>query len=86
MQYVLSKQFEKDFSKLPKGVKAKAIKALETFVADPMDPQLRNHKLAGSWHNHYSINITGDVRAVYAYIENDIVHFVAIGTHSELYG
>jgi addiction module RelE/StbE family toxin len=86
MQYILSKRFEKDFIKLPKPVKKKVLVVLQKFVDDPFDPSLRNHPLSGKWHNHYSINVTGDVRAVYVSIENDTVHFVAVGSHSELYG
>lgn len=86
MQYVLSKRFEKEFAKLPKPVKKKVLSILHKFVDNPLDPALRNHRLSGKWHNHYSINVTGDVRAVYVYIKDDIVHFVAVGSHSELYG
>lgn len=86
MQYILSKRFEKNFAKLPKPVKKKVLTVLQKFVDDPLDPGLRSHRLSGKWNNHYSIDVTGDIRAVYVYIEDDIVHFVAVGTHSELYG
>jgi len=86
MQYILSKRFEKEFSKLPKPIKKKVIVVLQKFVDDPTDSELRNHRLSGKWKNHFSINVTGDVRAVYVYIKDDVVHFVAVGTHSELYG
>ncbi len=86
MQYILAKRFEKNFAKLPKPVKEKVLVVLQKFVDDPNDPTLRNHRLSGKWSNHYSINVTGDVRAVYVFITDDVVHFVAVGTHSELYG
>ena len=86
MQYVLSKRFEKDFTKLPKPVKKKVLVVLQKFVDDPLDSSLRNHRLSGKWNNHFSINVTGDVRAVYVYMKDDVVHFVAVGSHSELYG
>jgi addiction module RelE/StbE family toxin len=86
MQYVLSKRFEKDFAKLPRPVKNKVLVVLQKFVDDPLNPSLRKHPLSGKWNNHFSINVTGDVRAVYLYIKNDVVHFVAVGSHSELYG
>jgi len=86
MHYVLSKRFEKDFVKLPKPVKKRVLVVLQKFIDDPLDPSLRNHRLSGKWNNHFSINVTGDVRAVYVYIKNDAVHFVAVGSHSELYG
>ena len=86
MQYILSKRFEKDFTKLPKPVKKKVLVVLQKFVADPLDPSLKNYRLSGKWSNHFSINVTGDMRAVYMYVKNDVVYFVAVGSHSELYG
>ncbi|MEY3783824.1 MAG: hypothetical protein RLZZ230_146 [Candidatus Parcubacteria bacterium] len=86
MQYILSKRFEKDFAKLLPATKKKAVATLEKFTKDPQNPSLRNHGLSGRWKCHFSINITGDTRAIYFVIEDDMVRFVAIGTHSELYG
>lgn len=86
MHYILSKRFEKDFAKLPSSTKKKAIATLEKFIVNPQNPTLRNHGLSGKWKGHFSINVTGDTRAVYFVIEKDIVRFVAIGSHSELYG
>lgn len=85
MQYILSKQFEKSFTKLPKKVKTKAIEQLKVFIVDPMDVQLNNHSLSGKWRNYRSINISGDIRALYTKVDDDIVRFVDIGSHSELY-
>jgi len=86
MQYILSKRFEKDFTKLPKATKKKAVATFEKFVKNPQNPTLRNHGLSGKWKGHFSINVTGDTRAIYFVIEDDVVRFVAIGSHSELYG
>ena len=85
MQFILSKSFEKDFAKLPSATKKKAISTLEKFITDPQNPTLRNHGLSGKWKGHFSINVTGDTRAVYFVIEENIVRFVAISSHSELY-
>lgn len=86
MQYILSKRFEKDFAKLPKPIKKKVLVVLQKFVDDPFDPILRTHRLSGKWNNHFSIDVTGDTRAVYVHIKDEVVHFVAVGSHSELYG
>ncbi len=86
MQYILSKQFEKNFAKLPKSTKVKAIVAFQKFIENPNDIVLRNHELTGKLNNHFSINVTGDIRAVYIFVESDLVQFVAIGSHSKLYG
>lgn len=86
MEYVLSKHFEKQFAKLPRNVKTKALVAFEMFVEDPEAVVLRNHALAGTWNGYRSINMTGNVRAVYTQVNKAVVRFVAIGTHGELYG
>jgi addiction module RelE/StbE family toxin len=86
MEYILSRKFEKQFSKLPQKIKDKAIKQFETFVDDPFDFKLNNHSLSGKQKNQRSVNINADIRAIYEVLEKDkLVIFVAIGSHSELY-
>jgi len=85
MQYFLSKRFEKDFSKLQKKVKVQAIEALDAFAHNPHNRSLRSHSLSGRWKGYYSIDVTGDIRAVYTYVLPDLARFAAIGTHSQLY-
>lgn len=86
MQYILSKGFQKDFARLPKRTKAQTITTLMVFVEDPINPKLRVHPLKGKWLGHFSIDVTGDTRAVYFIVEDNLVQFVAIGSHSQLYG
>ena len=50
------------------------------------DVLLNNHALSGEYVGCRSINITGDVRAIYEEIKDNHFEFVAIGTHTELYG
>jgi len=85
MRYGTSKQFNKQFSKLPKSVKIKAIERLGIFILEPFDQILNNHPLKGRWQGSRSINITSDIRAVYELVKKDFAYFVAIGSHSELY-
>lgn len=56
------------------------------FSADPFHPTLNNHALTGEWTGYRSINITGDYRAVYRLVEEDLAYFVDLDTHSNLYG
>ncbi len=85
MRYTTSSAFDKQFGKLSKKIRAKAILRLELFIENPFDPLLSNHALHGEWNSYRSINITSDIRAVYREIDDGIVYFAAIGTHSELY-
>jgi len=43
------------------------------------------HSLSGEWFGCKSINITGDIKAVFEEVEDDLVEFTAIGSHSDLY-
>jgi len=86
MQYILSKKFQKEFSKLNKILKNKTIQQLEIFTRNPFDQKLNNHLLSGKQKGQRSINISGDIRAIYEEIEKDtIVVFITLGSHSELY-
>lgn len=80
-----SKQFKKDFKKLPKKAKFQFQNRLEIFQEDKNNPQLNNHKLQGSYNEFYSINISGNIRAIYEQVAKNKVLFIKIGTHSQLY-
>lgn len=59
---------------------------IEMFRDNGNLDQLHDHALKGKYQGYRSINITGDVRALY-YEKQDgkIVLFAFIGTHSQLY-
>jgi len=56
------------------------------FADNPFDPLLRNHALQSKLKGLYSINVTGDVRAIYEVVGDEIYLYQMIGTHSQLYG
>lgn len=85
MNIVFSSQFKKNLKTLPKKIQDKFFNSLEKFSNDIFDSSLKNHKLHGIYKNHRSINITGDIRAVYEQIDSKTYLFIAIGTHSKLY-
>ncbi len=82
--FVLHRRFKKQFKKLNKKVQLAFEYATYFFLDDPLHPSLNTHPLNGRWMDHWSINITGDIRAIYETRGNAAI-FVAIGTHSELY-
>lgn len=81
-----SKSFEKQFKKLNPKLKNKFYLRQRLFVINQNDPTLRAHALNGKYQGFYSIDITGDVRALYTKEGKTIVIFGFIGTHSQLYG
>ena len=85
MRVQLHRRFEKQFRKLQRSERIRARERLVLFAHDPFDPLLNNHPLEGKYQSCRSINIGGDLRAVYREIRKDIAYFIAIGTHNKLY-
>ena len=85
MNVVFHKRFEKLAAKLPLRVKQKMVERILLFVQDPLNSQLRGHALYTPYKGSFSIDITGDYRAIYELIDNETALFTHIGTHSQLY-
>ncbi len=80
-----TKAFDKQYAKLNIKIKASFKNRVELFKANPFDVSLRNHSLKGRYLGYRSIDITGDVRALYTTQGDTIIIFGFIGTHSQLY-
>ncbi len=85
MRIVLHGDFRKKFKKFPQGMQKKFIERQDIFLRDPFNSVLNNHELHGKYQGLRSIDITGDLRALYKPVSDNLAFFVIIGTHSELY-
>jgi addiction module RelE/StbE family toxin len=85
MNIVFHKRFEKMASKLSPKVKQKMVERITLFSQNPLASTLRNHALHTPYKGSYSIDVTGDYRAVYELIDDETALFTHIGTHSQLY-
>lgn len=85
MVVLFHKDFIKNSNKLTSQQKNKLTQRLKLFSQDHSNPILNNHALRGRYQEHRSINITGDLRAIYKK-DGENVTFVAIDSHSNLYG
>lgn len=81
-----TKKFKKQYLKLPEKFQQQFDQRLVMFVADQSDPRLRIHPLQGKYAGYWSMDINGDVRALFYRDDGAIVIFGFIGTHSQLYG
>lgn len=81
-----SKKFQKQFSRLSPKEREQFIKRQRLWLSDPYNPQLHLHMLTGEYAGLYSMNISGDIRALYEKVGDTYVIFGFIGTHSQLYG
>jgi addiction module RelE/StbE family toxin len=79
-------QFKKQYKILPKLYQDQFYEKLELFLIDPTAPQLRIHPLKGKFAGYWSMNINGDIRALYTVRGDEIIIFALIGSHSQLYG
>jgi len=81
-----SKKFLKQYYKLSPKIQKQFQERFRLWLTEPFHPQLNNHILKEKYAGLHSINITGDVRALYEKIDDTYVIFGFIGTHSQLYG
>lgn len=79
------KEFLKRFRKQSLKIKEKFKEKLSLFVLDEFDPTLNNHPLRGKYEGYRSINVTGDIRAVFKRTIHEAI-FISIDSHSNLYG
>ena len=80
-----NRKFKKKYKKLFVGEREKCDQRLAFFIKDPYNRLLDNHALGGKYKGYRSIDITGDLRAVYEPITQDRAYFIIVDTHSNLY-
>lgn len=78
------RDFERAYRKLRNREQARVRERIALFAHDAFHPLLNNHPLRGKYQGYRSINIDGDLRAIYREINPNAAHFVEIGTHSQL--
>lgn len=78
------RSFDKKYARLPEKIQNQFTRRRDLFVIQPFHPLLNNHSVEHVYPDCRSINVTGDYRAIFAQ-KGDVVVFVNVGTHSELY-
>ena len=81
-----TKNFRKQYQKLPERIQIQFTERLKLFIADHNNPLLKVHSLTGDYRECSSFNVTGDIRAVFKMQASEVALFIAIGSHSKLYG
>ena len=85
MKVVFHKNFKQQYKKLRASEQRKCDERIALFMQNPSHPILNNHSLGGKLKEYQSINITGDIRALYEVVSEDVALFITIDTHSNLY-
>jgi addiction module RelE/StbE family toxin len=86
MNISLHRNFEKKYVKLRVAEQKRFRESRDLFLRDPFDPVLNNHALSGKYLGYRSINVGGDLRVVYKFLDASSVLFAIIDKHSNLYG
>lgn len=84
MKIFYKDKFDKKFRKLNPKIQNQFYERLSIFITNRYHPILNNHRVEKRFAGCRSINITGDYRAIFQ-DESNMVIFINIGTHSELY-
>lgn len=79
-------RFEKRVKKLSRSDVESLADKIEMFADDPFNIIFRNHALHGIYDGYRSIDIKGNLLALYKEERPDVVRFCYLGTHHELYG
>jgi addiction module RelE/StbE family toxin len=85
MDVYYSSAFKKQYKKLPVRMRQQFRKRLVLFWDNERSIHLRIHKLAGVYKGLWSMDVSGDTRAIFDRSFEGVIIFVAIGSHSELY-
>jgi addiction module RelE/StbE family toxin len=79
------KSFQRQFLDLNARQQRLCERQIGLFEQNPFDRKLNNHPLRGRYVGYRSINVGGDRRAIFRQTGDDVT-FIAVGTHSQLYG
>lgn len=85
MKLVYHPRFKKELRNFSPDVRVQFYERGSLLLDDRSHPMIKCHALHGKYKGFLSINITGDVRAIF-YITQDEYVFVRFGTHHQLYG
>lgn len=66
---------------MPKDAKESALECEKLFRKNPFDPKLKTHKLHGTMQEYWAFSISHNYRIGFTFIDSDLVHFHAIGSH-----
>lgn len=85
MKHEFHRQFTKELSRLSHSQAEHFYERLALLLLSPDHSLLSRHPIHGKYKGYWSIDISGNLRAVYS-VHDDVYSFIHIGTHHQLYG
>lgn len=58
---------------------------VKQFINNPRYPLLRDHQLTGKKTGMRAFSVTGDIRVIYREISQNLIIFLDIGSHNQVY-
>lgn len=84
MEVKFHTMFKKKLKKVPRKIQERFYERLELFAQNKFTKVLNNHSVDKAYPNCRSINVSGDYRAIFE-DHGELIVFINIGTHSDLY-
>ena len=85
MRFQTTETFDKLFQKIGQKIQIKAAKKADLFKKNPFHTSLRVEKLHPKKFNVWSFRIDKDYRIVFKFVEKDLVEFMFVGHHNDIY-
>lgn len=88
MKVIFHKIFVKHFDKRIKPnskLLNQYIQKYNLFIKDRDNPLLKDHQLKGDLLGKRAFKITSDIRVIYQIKDKEIIEFIDIGTHNQVY-
>lgn len=82
MRIIYSRQFAREYTKLPSDIKNRAEEKEKLFRNNPFHPQLKTHKLQGKLSTFWAFSLDQRYRIIFEFLGDNIVAFYGIGDHS----
>lgn len=83
-------RFKKDYKRELKGRHGPTLKKefsqllFQILTGEPLAEKHRDHSLTGEWQNHRDLHIKPDLVLIYRKTQDEVLHLVRLGSHSEL--
>lgn len=85
MEIIYSNDFIKAARLVPKPIKKKLAILLEALKRNPFHPKLHTKPLVGKLKDFYSFRITRDWRAIFKFINSQVIFLIDIAHRKDIY-
>lgn len=85
LKLAVSPKYKRNYRKQSEAIKRTVIEREAIFLRNPHDARLETHKLHGKDRDAWAYSVTHKIRIKFLFISTNIVMYLDIGTHDEVY-